>query len=158
MNCTLTSETNINITVGSNSPPVNYLMTAANTPILYQIILGWWRLHTGFQSIPANRTLPWAQWGRKHPHVPLSPPASCITAKQTCQAHRLIPTSAWKLRKRGKQTRRVSRKWMTGATFPMGKEETNYVVQNILSDSTRAYEELRKLAAQKTGARGPKID
>lgn len=45
----------------------------------------------------------------------------------------------------------------------MGKEETNYVVQNILSEnilseSTRAYEELRKLAAQKTWAKGPKID
>lgn len=158
MNRTLPSETNINITVDRNSPPANYLMTAVNTPMLYQIILGWWRLHTRFQSIPADRTFPWAQWGRKHPRVPLSPPASCVTAKQTCRAHRLTPTPARKRRKRGKQTRRVSRKWITGATFPMGKEETNYVVQNILSESTRAYEELRKLAAQKTWAKGPKID
>lgn len=42
---------------------------------------------------------------------------------------------------------------MTGATFPVGKEETSYVAQNTLSESMSTYEELRKLATQKTQAK-----
>lgn len=149
----MTSETNINITVDSNSPPVNYLMTAANTPILYQIILGWWRLHTGFQSILANRTFPWAQWGRKHPHVPI-PSCKLHNSKADLSSPQAHTNFSMKTEKKGKTNQEGQ---------PMGKEETNYVVQNILSEnilseSTRAYEELRKLAAQKTWAKGPKID
>ena len=40
----------------------------------------------------------------------------------------------------------------------MGKEETSYVVQNIILESTSTYKELIKSATQKTRAERPKID
>ena len=40
----------------------------------------------------------------------------------------------------------------------MSKEETKYDVQNNILESMSTYEELRKLATQKTWARKPKID
>lgn len=40
----------------------------------------------------------------------------------------------------------------------MGKEETKYVVLNIILESISTYEELRKLATKKAWAKRPKID
>lgn len=158
MNRPLTSETDINVMADNNSQRVKYLIWL---PVLYQIILDWCKGKAHYGTLVFHVSRPTGllpEPKKKASTFPCALPQAathpqsdaCITTKQTSQVHRLRPISAWKLRKREKHSRRVSRKWLTGATFPVSKEETSYVAQNTLSESMSTYEELRKLATQKT--------